>query len=88
MTGRIALCAPDKLRGALDAPQAAAALAAGCRDAGWEALEHPLADGGEGTCEAIVRASRGRREQVQTHDALGRPCSALLGVLPNGTCVV
>ena len=88
MTGRIALCAPDKLRGALDAAQAAAALAAGCRDAGWEALEHPLADGGEGTCEAVVRARGGRREQVRTTDALGRPRTAMLGVLPDGTCVV
>ncbi|MFM8612373.1 MAG: glycerate kinase [Actinomycetota bacterium] len=85
---RVALCAPDKLRGALDAPQAAAALAAGCRDAGWEALEHPLADGGEGTCDAIVRARGGRREPVSTIDALGRPRTAMLGVLPDGTCIV
>lgn len=88
MTPRLALCAPDKLRGALDAPQAAAALAQGCRDAGWEALEHPLADGGEGTCDAIVRARGGRREPVRTHDAIGRPRTAMLGVLPDGTCVV
>ncbi len=88
MTARLALCAPDKLRGALDAPQAAAALAQGCRDAGWEALEHPLADGGEGTCEAIVRARGGRRETVRTTDALGRARTAMLGVLPDGTCVV
>ena len=56
MTGRIALCAPDKLRGALDAAQAAAALAAGCRDAGWEALVHPLADGVAGFCVVDLRA--------------------------------
>jgi glycerate kinase len=88
MSRRVALCAPDKLRGALDAPQAAAALAAGCRDAGWDAVEHPLADGGEGTCDAIVRARGGRREPVRTVDALGRPRTAMLGVLPDGTCVV
>jgi len=88
MSARRALCAPDKLRGALDAHQAAAALAAGCRDAGWEAIEHPLADGGEGTCDAIVRGRGGRREAVRTHDALGRPRTAMLGVLADGTCVV
>ena len=84
----VALCAPDKLRGALDAPAAAAALAAGARAAGWEAIEHPLADGGEGTCEAIVRATGGERVPVRTRDAIGRPRTAQLGVLPDGTCVV
>jgi len=83
-----ALCAPDKLRGALNAHQAAAALAQGARDAGWEAIEHPLADGGEGTCDAIVRGRSGERVEVRTRDAIGRPRKALLGVLPDGTCVV
>jgi glycerate kinase len=84
----IALCAPDKLRGALDAHEAAAALAAGARLAGWDAIEHPLADGGEGTCDAIVRGRGGQRVPVRTRDALGRPRTATLGVLPDGTCVV
>jgi len=84
----IALCAPDKLRGALDAHEAAAALAQGARDAGWDALEHPLADGGEGTCDAIVRGRGGERVMVRTRDAIGRPRKAMLGVLPDGTCVV
>jgi len=83
-----ALCAPDKLRGALDAHQAAAALAQGARDAGWDAIEHPLADGGEGTCDAIVRGRGGERVLVRTRDAIGRPRKATLGVLPDGTCVV
>ena len=84
----IALCAPDKLRGALDAHEAARAMAEGCRQAGWEAIEHPLADGGEGTCDAIVRGRGGRRQQISTRDAIGRPRKATLGVLPDGSCVV
>ena len=83
-----ALCAPDKLRGALDAHEAAAALAQGAREAGWDAIEHPLADGGEGTCDAIVRGRGGERVPVRTRDAIGRPRKAMLGVLPDGTCVV
>ena len=82
------LCAPDKLRGALDAHEAAAALAAGARLAGWDAIEHPLADGGEGTCDAIVRGRGGETVVVPTRDAIGRPRRAALGVLPDGTCVV
>ena len=52
------VCCPDKLKGALAAPEAAAALAAGFRAAGVEADELPLADGGEGTAEAL-RSSLG-----------------------------
>lgn len=85
---RTALCAPDKLRGAVDANGAAAALADGARDAGWSAIEHPLADGGEGTAAAIVRARGGTLVEVPVVDALGRPATAQLGVLPDGTCVV
>lgn len=84
----IALCAPDKLRGALTAPEAAAALAAGARDAGWDAIEHPLADGGEGTALAIAHARDGRVAEVPTVDALGRPRRGRLVILPDGTCVV
>ena len=59
------LIAPDKFKGSLTAAQAAAALAKGWRE-GWpvdkplkiECL--PVADGGEGTAEAI-------------HDAFVRP---------------
>ena len=82
------LCAPDKLRGALDAHEAAAALATGARLAGWDAVEHPLADGGEGTCDAIVRGRGGETLAIRTRDAIGRPRRAALGVLPDGTCVV
>jgi glycerate kinase len=85
---RLAVCAPDKLRGALTAPEAAGALAAGCRDAGWDAIEHPLADGGEGTAIAIALARGGRLEPIDTVDALGRPHRGRLAVLPDGTCVV
>ena len=73
MTPPLAVCAPDKLRGALDAPGAAAALAAGARAAGWDAAEHPLADGGEGTLDVLLRGpgrrahrGRGRRRAGAT----------------------
>jgi glycerate kinase len=88
MTPPRAVCAPDKLRGALDAPGAAAALAAGARAAGWDAVEHPLADGGEGTLDVLLAARGGERIAVQALDALGRPCAAEIGVLADGTAVV
>ena len=53
--------APDKLRGTYTADEAAAALAEGWREArlGDDVVEVPLADGGEGTAAAILRARGG-----------------------------
>jgi glycerate kinase len=52
------LACPDKFRGTLTAHEAAAAIAAGANRAGWEAIELPLADGGEGTLEVLGGANR------------------------------
>ncbi|MEV6977073.1 glycerate kinase [Kitasatospora sp. NPDC093806] len=67
------VCAPDKLRGSLDAAQAAAALAAGVRAAGGTPVEHPLADGGEGSRRTVQTALDGTAMSVDSIDALGRP---------------
>ncbi len=47
------LAAPDKFRGTLSAREAAAAIALGAERAGWEAIDLPLADGGEGTLDVL-----------------------------------
>ena len=52
------LAAPDKFRGTLTAVEAAAAIAAGAARAGWTVRALPLADGGEGTLEALGGANR------------------------------
>lgn len=50
------LVAPDKFKGTLTAAEVAAHLAAGLRAAGHEAVELPVADGGEGTLAAALAA--------------------------------
>ena len=54
-----ALASPASLKGVLPAAEAAAALAEGLRSAGAEAVELPVADGGEGTAEALWLARGG-----------------------------
>src|ERR1700686_3082899 len=72
------LIAPDKFKGSLSAAQAAHALAEGWRQ-GWppnQTLEIeclPIADGGEGTAEAIHDALAGRWVTLTVRDPLGRP---------------
>ncbi|MSO58331.1 MAG: glycerate kinase [Thermoleophilia bacterium] len=84
-----ALCCPDKFRGSLTAAEAAAALALGARDAGIdETVEIPLADGGEGTLDALLGARGGERREDIVTGPLGEPVRAAWGLLPDGTAVV
>lgn len=48
----------------------------------------PLADGGEGTLEAIVRGAGGKQFCVSVQNPLGHTVRAAWGVLPNGAGVI
>ena len=82
--------APAPFKGALSASAAARAIAAGVRLAapGATTVVLPVADGGEGTMEALVAATHGRRRGVTVADPLGRPVDAGLGELAGGVAVV
>ena len=83
-----ALLCPASLKGVLTARAAAAALAAGVRKAGAEAVELPVADGGEGTADALYHAHGGEWREALVSDPLGRPLSARWLLLPDGGGVV
>lgn len=83
-----ALACPASLKGVLTAAEAAGALAAGLRAGGAEAVELPVADGGEGTAEALFLARGGEWREADVHDAFGAPRRARWLVLPDGTAVV
>jgi glycerate kinase len=87
MTLRVVV-APAPFKSALGPADAAAAIASGVRQAGHEAIEVPVADGGEGTMDALVAAAGGRVVQASARDPLGRLITAAFGVLPDGTAVV
>jgi glycerate kinase len=83
-----ALACPASLKGVLSAPAAAAALAEGLRAGGAEAVELPVADGGEGTAEVVRRVLGGEWREADVHDAFGEPRRACWLVLADGTAVV
>ena len=56
------LASPDKFRGTLGGRAAAAAIGAAARDAGWEAEEVAISDGGEGFLDCF--SGRGRLRTV------------------------
>ncbi len=75
------IVAPVSFKGTLSSSEAARAMAAGVRRA-WpeaEVVEMPLADGGEGTAEALVAATRGRLVPCRVTGPLGRPVTASFG---------
>ena len=76
--------APDSFKGSLSAARVSAALAEGIRrsDAGIEILEHPLADGGEGTLDACVRRGFSLQTAV-VRDSWGAPITALWALRGN-----
>ncbi|MEV4422752.1 glycerate kinase, partial [Patulibacter sp. NPDC049589] len=79
--GPVVLCAPDKLRGAVDAAGAARALAEGVREAGGRPILLPVADGGEGTLDAVLACGLGRAASVPARDAHGGAIVARIAVL-------
>ena len=82
--------APDSFKGALRSPEAAATLAAGWKSvrAADEVIEIPLADGGEGTAEALRLATGGKRVAIPAHDALMRPVQAEYSILGDDKTIV
>ena len=81
------LLAPDSFKGSLTALEAAEALAAGIRRVRpeTEIVLLPLADGGEGTVDALVAATGGRIQAAQVTGPLGGPVDARWGLLgPDG----
>jgi len=73
--------APDSFKGSLNSAPAAAAIAAGLRevDGTVDPVLIPMADGGEGTVEAISILLGGEIVSVTVHDPLDRPVEAGYG---------
>jgi glycerate 2-kinase len=80
--------APDSFKGTFSAREVAAAIAAGLRAGGREADEMPVADGGEGTMQAIVSALDGEVRTITASDPLGRPVEASFALLADGRGIV
>ena len=77
------IVAPDSFKGSLTALEAADAIVQGVRDVvpDAEIVMIPLADGGEGTVEALVRATEGKILRATVSGPMGDPAEAHFGIL-------
>ncbi|QTD40460.1 glycerate kinase [Sporosarcina sp. Te-1] len=85
------ILAPDSFKGSLTAREAALAMEEGICEAvpSAERILMPLADGGEGTVDCLVGATRGQTVSVRVYDPLRREIVARYGILGDGaTCVI
>src|SRR5690606_34801165 len=82
--------APDSFKECLAAPAVAGAIARGWRqvDANAEIVLRPMADGGEGTVDAILAAVGGERREQWVRGPLGEAARAHWGWLDDATAVL
>ncbi len=83
-TGPRLVAAPDKFRGTATAAQVAVAVAHAAERYGWSCDQIPVADGGEGTLEALGGTPR----HTTVHGPLGDQVQAEWRMYANGTAVV
>ncbi|MDF1575010.1 MAG: glycerate kinase [Bacteroidales bacterium] len=84
------LIAPDSFKDSLSAMEVAVALGRGIQkilpDASCVLL--PMADGGEGTVEALIDATKGRRVELKVMDPLMREIGSFYGITGDGKTAV
>ncbi len=82
--------APNAFKGSLTALEAAEAMGEGVRAAASDAelVLVPIADGGDGTVDALVAATKGERRTLRVRGPLGEPLDADYGLIDGGKTAV
>jgi len=77
--------AADSFKGSMRSDEVGAVIADALREVlpGAEILVVPVADGGEGTTDAVVRATGGEMRSVPVTGPVGKPVEAGYGLLPD-----
>ena len=84
------LIAPDKFKGTLTAPEAAAAMARGWAMAKTEdqLVQLPISDGGDGFGPLLAGILKGKRFIVETRNAAGHAVDAEFWITPDGIALI
>src|SRR5690606_3689279 len=84
------LIAPDSFKGSMSSREAGERMAAGLRAAlsSAEVEQVLLADGGEGTVDALIRACGGKKVFLRVTGPMGNPVEAAYGLLADGRVVL
>lgn len=82
--------APDSFKESLTALEAANAIEEGFKQVFPDAeyVKVPMADGGEGTVQSLVDATKGKIETLTVHGPLGEPAEAFYGISGDGKVAI
>ncbi len=84
------LIAPDSFKDSMSSTEVGSYIEKGIKsvfkDANIDRV--PMADGGEGTVQAILNACDGKQLNTNTHDALGRPITGFFGMINHGQTAI
>lgn len=79
------LLAPDKFKGSLTAHQVCEGISQALSELNLNVVQHPLADGGEGSCDLLTTYSGGTFRNLIVRDPLFRFCESSYGVSKDGS---
>ena len=84
------ILAPDSFKDSLSSIDVCSILSEAARRELGDVEIHsfPMGDGGEGTLDAVLAATKGRRVKLLVRDPLGRPVDAAYALLPKGEAFV
>lgn len=84
------LVSPDSFKGSLTSSEVCYFIERGIKkvDEKIEVIKIPMADGGEGTVDALISATGGKIIKTVVHDPLMREINAFFGLLGDGTTAV
>src|ERR671939_1348565 len=86
---RPVMAAPDSFKGTFRASEVAAAIGRGLERAGLMPPDLcPVADGGEGTLDALLPRLGGEVVAADVHDPLGRPLRTGFGLVEDGATAI
>ena len=84
------LIAVDSYKGSCSTFEVANSIERGirkvCKDS--EIIKIPIADGGEGTVDSLVKGAGGRYETVRVKDPLGRDVECRYGILKDNAAII
>jgi glycerate kinase len=84
------LIAPDSFKGTLTAAAASAAIAEGIQSSlpSADIQQQPIADGGEGTVDVVLKSKSGTKHAVQVTGPLGEQVRAAYAILEDATTTI
>ena len=86
--GRKVIIIPDSFKGSISSEKAAEILGQAARKAGFETVEAPVADGGEGTIECVLKITGGQKRAVRVCGPEGTDITAMYGITSRDEAVI